>query len=195
LLVLKGGIVSKEKINDAVQDLTSIHIEKSKILIVDDFPANLDLLRQTLESKAYNISVALSGEVALSIVRRAVPDLVLLDVMMPGMDGFETCRRLKANPTTADIPVIFLTAKDEPDSVLEGFRAGGIDYITKPFQNEEVLLRIETHLKIDRLTKVLIETNTELAAMNTQLQQEIAKREQVEESLQTADEQLSMISR
>ena len=187
--------MSKEKINDAVQDLTSIHIEKSKILIVDDFPANLDLLRQTLESKAYNISVALSGEVALSIVRRAVPDLVLLDVMMPGMDGFETCRRLKANPTTADIPVIFLTAKDEPDSVLEGFRAGGIDYITKPFQNEEVLLRIETHLKIDRLTKVLIETNTELAAMNTQLQQEIAKREQVEESLQTADEQLSMISR
>ena len=187
--------MSKEKINDTIQDLTSIHLEESKILIVDDVPANLDLLRQTLESKAYNIFVAPSGELALSIVRRAVPDLILLDVVMPGMDGFETCRRLKANPTTADIPVIFLTAKGEPDSVLEGFRAGGVDYITKPFQNEEVLLRIETHLKIDRLTKVLIEANTELATMNKNLQQEIARREKVEEALQTADEQLSTISR
>ena len=187
--------MSKEKINDAIQDLTSIHLAESKILIVDDVPANLDLLRQTLESKAYNISVAPSGEVALSIIRRAVPDLILLDVVMPGMDGFETCRRLKANPTTADIPVIFLTAMNEQDSVLEGFRVGGVDYITKPFQNEEVLLRIETHLKIDRLTKVLIEANTELATMNQNLQQEIAKREKAEEALQTADEQLSTISR
>jgi len=187
--------MSKEKINDAIQDLTSIRLEESKILIVDDVPANLDLLRKTLESKAYNISVAPSGEVALNIVRRAIPDLILLDVVMPGIDGFETCRRLKANPATADIPVIFLTAKDEPDSVLEGFHAGGVDYITKSFQNEEVLLRIETHLKIDRLTKVLIEANTELATMNKNLQQEIARREQAEEALQTADEQLSMISR
>jgi len=187
--------MSKEKINDAIQDLTSIHLEESKILIVDDVPTNLDLLRQTLESKAYNISVAPSGELALSIVRRAVPDLILLDVIMPGMDGFETCRRLKANPSTADIPVIFLTAKDEADSVLEGFHAGGVDYITKPFQSEEVLIRIETHLKISRLTRVLIEANTELATMNKNLQQEIARREQVEEALQTADEQLSMLSR
>jgi CheY-like chemotaxis protein len=118
--------MSKNRIKGTAQDFTSIQLalEESKILIVDDLPANLDLLRKTLESKAYNISVAPSSEVALSIVRRAVPDLILLDVMMPGMDGFETCRRLKSNPTTADIPVILLTAKDEPDSVLEGFHVG-----------------------------------------------------------------------
>ena len=106
---------------------------KAEILIVDDIPANLNLLRQTLESEGYTIIGAPSGEVALQIAARAQPDLILLDVMMPGIDGFETCRYLKADDATADIPVIFITAKEETESLVEGFRVGGVDYITKPF--------------------------------------------------------------
>lgn len=93
----------------------------------------------------------------------------MLDVMMPGIDGFETCRRLKANDATRSIPVIFLTARDELEGVLEGFRAGGVDYISKPFQKEEVLIRIRTHLERDRLAK-------ELAELNAHLEQKVAER-------------------
>ena len=167
---------------------------KAEILIVDDIPANLNLLRQTLESEGYTIIGAPSGEVALQIAARAQPDLILLDVMMPGIDGFETCRYLKADDATADIPVIFITAKEETESLVEGFRVGGVDYITKPFKDEEVRIRVETHLKIDRLTK-------EVLQKNRALQDEIAKRkqaqaacDQAEDDLKTAGEQLSLIS-
>jgi CheY-like chemotaxis protein len=114
--------------------------------------------------------------------------LILLDVLMPkGIDGFETCRRLKQDESTAAIPVIFVTAKGEMESVIQGFRVGGVDYITKPFEKEEVLIRIQTHLKISRLTNEVIQKNSEL-------QQEIDRCEQAENALQKADEQLSVIS-
>ncbi|MBI1926441.1 sigma-54-dependent Fis family transcriptional regulator [Candidatus Poribacteria bacterium] len=160
---------------------------RAEILIVDDIPENLNILRQALEPEGYEIIAAASGEVALKIAARTQPSLILLDIIMPKMDGFETCRRLKADPSTADIPVIFITAKDETESLVEGFRVGGVDYITKPFENEEVLVRVQTHLKIHQLTQELLHKNREL-------QQEISRREQAEEARNQANEQLSRMS-
>jgi len=159
----------------------------AKILLVDDIPANLDILSHALEPEGYQISVAPNGEIALKIARGASPDLILLDVMMPGLNGFETCRQLKADESTADIPVIFVTAKDETESLIEGFHSGGVDYIQRPFETEELLVRVENHLKINRLTQELLEKNLKL-------QQEIAKRQQAEDNLKTADERFSLIS-
>lgn len=159
----------------------------AKILIADDIPANLNLLSDALEPVGYNILAAPSGEVAVRIAKRMRPELILLDIVMPGMDGYQTCRELKQDEQTRDIPVIFLTGKDEPQSVVEGFRVGGVDYITKPFQADEVLMRIATHLALHRLTE-------ELRKKNRQLEAEIAKRQQAEAALQTADAQLSVLS-
>jgi signal transduction histidine kinase len=99
-----------------------------------------------------------------------VPDLVLLDVMMPGIDGFEVCRRLKADPKTAEVPIIFITAESETDRVVEGFDVGGIDYIKKPFHDREVLARVRTHLNVDRLTRELADKNEELERANAEIQ-------------------------
>lgn len=126
-------------------------LTQAEILIVDDIPANLNVLRQVLEPQGYNVIAVPSGEIALQIAARTPPDLILLDIMMPGIDGFETCHRLKADPATADIPVIFITAKDETTSIVRGFQVGGVDYITKPFQHEEVRARVQTHLTIKQL--------------------------------------------
>ncbi|MBC8230101.1 response regulator [bacterium] len=147
----------------------------AKILIVDDIPANLNLLREALEPEDYEILGATSGEMALQIATRAVPDLILLDIVMPGIDGFETCRRLKADPKTADIPVIFITAKEETENVVEGFRVGGVDYITKPFRNEEVRVRVQTHLTIKRLRDGLQEANNQLEAENARKTEELER--------------------
>ena len=133
-----------------------------KILIVDDVPANLDVLFQSLDSEGYDIMVATDGTTALEVAAYSQPDLTLLDVMMPGIDGYETCRRLKADEQLAAIPVIFLTARDDVEGVVEGFEAGGLDYITKPFKKEEVLVRIRTHLERTILARQLAELNARL---------------------------------
>src|SRR5215468_6649829 len=104
------------------------------ILVVDDIPANSNLLRSTLEPEGYEVLLAADGETALQLANRARPDVILLDVMMPGPNGFEICRRLKALEETRPIPVIFITALGETKSMIQGFEAGGVDYITKPFQ-------------------------------------------------------------
>lgn len=148
----------------------AIDLTHAEILIVDDIPINLNLLRQALESEGCNIIAAPDGEIALQIVDRTQPDLILLDIMMPKIDGFETCRRLKANQSTADIPVIFITAKDEVESVVEGFEVGGVDYITKPFQYEEVRARVATHLTIKRLRDGLEEANKQIQAQKDELE-------------------------
>jgi len=124
----------------------------SKILIVEDAEANIDILMETLGDD-YEISVATDGETALEAVEIETPDLILLDVMMPGIDGFETCRRLKENPQTQDIPVVFITAKRETGDIVKGFQVGGVDYIPKPFQQDEVLARVRTHLQLEALKK------------------------------------------
>lgn len=121
------------------------------ILIVDDTPANLSVLVDTLSESGYNLMVAEDGEDALAQTARTQPDLILLDVMMPGLDGFETCRRFKAQAGTRDIPVIFMTALTDTAEKVRAFSAGAVDYITKPIQHDEALARIGTHLTIRRL--------------------------------------------
>jgi adenylate cyclase len=123
----------------------------SRILVVEDTPANIQVLSATLKEKGYQVSVATSGRQALELVTRLRPDLILLDVMMPEMDGFETCRRLKASAATSDIPVIFLTARTETPDIVRGFELGAVDYVAKPFNSHELLARVNTHLTIDRL--------------------------------------------
>ncbi|MDY6991350.1 MAG: response regulator, partial [Pseudomonadota bacterium] len=125
----------------------AIDLSGAKVLMVDDTPANIDVLRKVLSPEGYRLSFANSGEKALQIVQRALPDLILLDVMMPGIDGFETCRQLKQTEALHDIPVIFITAKTDTDDLVEGFRVGAVDYITKPFKHEEVCVRVRTHLQ------------------------------------------------
>jgi len=119
--------------------------------VVDDTPANLQALAATLKAKGYQISVATNGRQALEVVERVRPDLILLDVVMPEMDGFETCQRLKASPATSAIPVIFLTARTETADIVKGFELGAVDYVPKPFNAHELLARVNTHLTMDRL--------------------------------------------
>ncbi|BAY14364.1 response regulator receiver signal transduction histidine kinase [Anabaenopsis circularis NIES-21] len=140
------------------------------ILVVDDNPANLQVLSSFLDESNFEVWAVRSGEKALQKLNNDnLPDLILLDVMMPGMDGFETCQHLKKDPRSEDIPVIFMTALSETADKVKGLRLGAVDYITKPFQHEEVLVRIEHHLKLRNLTKSLIDKNTELQKTQTQL--------------------------
>lgn len=132
------------------------------ILLVDDEPANLQILMETLQNLGCKLLVAKNGESALSISKKASPDLVLLDIMMPGIDGFEVCRRLKLNATTADTPVIFLSSLSDITDKVKGFQSGAVDYITKPFQAEEVMARVNTHLTIHRLGRQLQQQKNQL---------------------------------
>ena len=132
------------------------------ILIVDDTPDNLLVLFSYLEEQGYKVLLAEDGETALKIAQSKSPDLILLDVLMPETDGFETCRRLKAKPATREIPVIFLTALSETVNKVQGFRLGGVDYITKPSEQEEVLVRIQTHLNLRDMRQTLAVQNKEL---------------------------------
>jgi diguanylate cyclase (GGDEF)-like protein len=132
------------------------------ILIVDDQPTNLQVLLHFLKQHHFEIHIAENGQRALDILVDHHPDLILLDVMMPDMDGFETCRRIKANARTADIPVIFITALTSTESKVTGFEAGGVDYITKPFHQPEVLARINTHITLQKQKKELENAKQEL---------------------------------
>ncbi|MBW4569858.1 MAG: response regulator [Tolypothrix carrinoi HA7290-LM1] len=136
--------------------------EKGVILIVDDTPTNLEILFDFLADARFTVLVAEDGESAIARAEYAPPDLILLDILMPGMDGFETCRRLKDNELTKDIPVIFMTALSETVDKVKGLNLGAVDYITKPLQHEEVLARIELHLRLRNLTKTLQEQNLQI---------------------------------
>ena len=147
------------------------------LLIVDDMPINLKMLFSFLREFGFKVLVAESGEDALMRVVHASPEIILLDVMMPEMDGFETCRRLKENKNTSDIPVIFMTALSETVDKVKGFEVGAVDYITKPVQHEEVLARITTHLTLRRLQKSLEEKTRLLEQQNIQLTEQNAELE------------------
>jgi len=140
---------------------------KPLILMVDDLPKNLQVLGSILREKDYRISAAVSGKQALEMLPGINPDLILLDIMMPDMDGFEVCRQIKKIPASKDIPIIFLTAKTEHEDILKGFSAGGIDYITKPFNAEELLARAGTHIQLkqarDREKELIAELQNALA--------------------------------
>ena len=146
--------------------MTPNHPHNSTILLVDDNPTNLQLLFGTLKGLGHKLLVAKSGEDALKVAQWAQPDLILLDILMSGIDGFETCARLKDNPQTKDIAVIFLSALDDTDDKIKGLSMGAVDYIAKPFQAEEVIARVETHLTIARLRSELAERNRQLEAAN-----------------------------
>jgi eukaryotic-like serine/threonine-protein kinase len=138
--------------------------ETNRILLVDDDATNLDVLRQTLEGHGYRLFFARSGEDAIKIARRAHPGLILLDVVMSGIDGYETCRLLKQDPETRDAAVIFLSALDDAKDKVRGFEAGAVDFVTKPFQGDEVLARVHTHLSIQRLLRRQPEAGAPTAA-------------------------------
>jgi two-component system sensor histidine kinase/response regulator len=146
------------------------------ILIVDDSLTSLSLLARILSGQGYRVRVANSGEHALESVQFKCPDLILLDIMMPGMDGFELCRCFKADEQTQDVPIIFLSALNTAEDKLQAFAIGGVDYVTKPFQPQEVLARVNTHISILRLQR-------ELSRHNADLRREIAERRQVEQEL------------
>jgi signal transduction histidine kinase len=129
------------------------------ILIVDDIPQNIKILGTILHRQGYHIEFAMNGQAALQWVNEKSFDLILLDVMMPEMDGFEVCRQLKQNPQTAEIPVIFLTAKTDSESVVKGFEAGAVDFLSKPFNTEELLVRVGTHLSLLNQKRELKELN------------------------------------
>ncbi len=150
---------------DALQPL------KGTLLIVDDNLKNLKSLLGLLKDMGFGLIVAQNGEEALERVSHPLPDIILLDVMMPGLDGFETCRRLKANEVSREIPIIFMTALTDVGSKLKGFEMGGVDYVTKPIEYQEVIARLNTHLTIRRLQQSLEEKNAELQTKNEQLQQ------------------------
>lgn len=124
----------------------------AEILAVDDVPANLEVVTETLSLAGYTIAAVTSGERALKRLKTYVPDLILLDVQMPGIDGFETCRQIKENPNTANIPIIFITALSDDDSIAKGFSLGAVDYIVKPFREAEIIARVKTHLQLRNLT-------------------------------------------
>jgi PAS domain S-box-containing protein len=163
------------------------HVRFNQILVVDDNTGNLQLLQNLLTEQGYSVFPASSGELALEFVQSTLPDLILLDIKMPGMDGYETCRRLKADKRTASIPIIFLSALEDEHNKVKGFQAGGVDYITKPFQSEEMLARVRIHLRMRELTTGLeqeVNARTEeLMLANKQLTEEIAERKQAEEEL------------
>jgi two-component system, NtrC family, sensor kinase len=152
------------------------HLQQNSILIVDDIPTNIKVLVDYLAEAGFKISVAKSGESALEKAQKAFPDLILLDVMMPGIDGFETCRRLKAEPQTQRIPVVFMTALSDITDKVKGLQLGAVDYITKPIQLEETLARINVHLAL---------RNAE-----TKLMDEIAERKRAEAVLQQTLQEL-----
>ena len=164
------------------------------ILIIDDQPANLSVLANHLEQRGFEVLISRSGENGLEKARFAHPDLILLDVSLPGIDGYEACRRLKAEPDTAEIPVIFITVYTDTEHKVQGFQAGGIDYITKPFQEQEIFARVTTHLRLRELAEQLEvkvrERTAELERVNQQLQQEILERKTAEEQVRRFNAEL-----
>ncbi len=136
------------------------HTEKKfKILIVDDVPKNIQVAANILQQEGYQMAFAQNGKAAISQVQSNRFDLILLDIMMPGMDGFEVCRQLRENPETRNIPIIFLTAKTDAESILKGFEVGAVDYVTKPFNGSELSARVKTHLSLKRAQEDLLEAN------------------------------------
>ncbi len=156
--------------------MSQVNLEIGRILIVDDNPNNLKVLSGVLRSTGWEILVATDGEGAIEQAEYSQPDIMLLDVMMPGMDGFETCQRLKTQRGIADIPVIFMTSLSDTVDKVKGFSVGAVDYITKPFEQEEVVARVRAHLKIRNLTKQVQVQNEQLQTLTQTLEQRVVTR-------------------
>jgi sigma-B regulation protein RsbU (phosphoserine phosphatase) len=144
-----------------------------KILVVDDTPSNIQSLAATLKPAGYQVLVATNGQQALDVMAKVRPDLILLDIMMPIMDGFEACANIKANADWHDIPIIFLTAKTETADLVKGFELGAVDYVSKPFNAHELMARVHTHLTVDRLRTSVSEKNAALEKAQQQMSAEL----------------------
>ncbi|NJM60253.1 MAG: response regulator [Oscillatoriales cyanobacterium RU_3_3] len=160
----------------------------ANILIIDDTPESLMLLSETLSNQGYKVRGAVKGTMGIKAAQSAPPDLILLDIKMPDIDGYEVCKILKSDPKTQEIPVIFLSALDDVGDKVKGFQIGGVDYITKPFQIEEVLARVKNQLLIRQLNKQLLAQSEQLQAQNQQLQKEIIDRRKAEEVAEAASQ-------
>ncbi|MEB3831834.1 PleD family two-component system response regulator [Phormidium sp. CCY1219] len=163
---------------------------KGNILIVDDTPDNLRLLSSMLQNRGYRVRKALNGKIALMACQTLPPDVILLDINMPDMNGYQVCQALKSMDKTCEIPIIFISVLDNVQDKVKAFEVGGADYITKPFQFPEVEARVENQLNLKRLQKELQEKNQLLELQNARLRQEIEKRRHAEDALQQANQQL-----
>ncbi len=146
--------------------MSNISQHNQLVLLVDDLPQNIEVLGSILSNRGVKIAVAMNGNQAINTAIKKKPDLILLDVAMPDMDGFEVCKRLKENPETEKIPIIFLTAKTETDDIVKGFDLGAVDYITKPFKTAELLARVKTHLELKRSRDIISEQISQLEKLN-----------------------------
>ncbi len=158
-----------------------------EILIVDDIPANLSILTKILRQEGYHVRPALNGELALKAVQKSLPDLILLDIMMPGINGYHVCQELKVNERTRDIPILFISALDDPMEKVKAFEMGGVDFITKPFHAREVLARVNTQLQLQQMRR-------QLQAQNARLRQEVQEREQTGRILQQRNRELVLVN-
>jgi len=165
--------------------MSDIKNDKGIVLVVDNNPGNLRLLENILTENGYKVRPAISGKLALMTIQSTLPDLILLDVRMPEIDGYSVCKKIKEDNVTRDIPVIFISALDEPINRIKAFNVGGVDYITKPFEAEEVLVRVKTQIEIRKMQK-------KLAAQNKQLQSEIAEKKRTENQLQKIRQELEI---
>jgi diguanylate cyclase (GGDEF)-like protein len=160
---------------------------QNRILIVDDVPKNIQVAASILQESGCKMAFAQDGPTALSLTETKHFDLILLDIMMPEMDGFEVCRRIREIPANREVPIIFLTAKEDAESIVRGFELGAVDYLTKPFNGAELVARVKTHLELHHSKK-------ELMAANNRLNKEIAERIKVEEELQRSKEEYRDLS-
>ncbi len=174
-------------------------VEKAKVLIVDDIPSNIEFVINVLQLENLNYLAASNAEEALNVLENNIPDLILLDISMPGMDGYELCRRLKQDAATRDIPVIFLTARVQKDDILKGFKLGAVDYIVKPFNYKELVLRVKAHLELRCKSILLKDLNEKQESIIAQRTLEIQKgNESLQEAnskLRNANKQLSKIDK
>ncbi len=164
---------------------------KPYVLVVDDVLKNLKIIGNILLENGYEISLVSNGFEAIESLKDDKPDLILLDIMMPEMDGYEACKRIKSNEETADIPIIFITAKSETEDIVEAFRCGGVDYLTKPFNREELLVRVKTHVDLKRSRDASENHAKEMTAINAKLS---AINEEKQELLNTIEEDLKIAS-
>jgi PAS domain S-box-containing protein len=159
---------------------------KEKILIIDENPSSIDLIKTIIETEGYELLVATTGQNALKILKKTKPDLIFLDIIMQGMDGYELCRRLKADKENKEIPVVFMTSLTSTSDKLKGFDAGGVDYVTKPVEAEELLARIRIHLSIRKM-------HAQLKAQNKRLRQQVIERKRAEKALRESEEKYRRI--
>lgn len=177
--------------------------EKGAVMVVDDMPDNVHLLEALLQEQGYYVLAFSSGRAALSALARVLPDIILLDIMMPEIDGFEVCRRIKEDDRLRGIPVIFISARSDPESKVEAFDMGGVDYVTRPLHEKEVLARVAAHLKLvalqrrlqtynESMENLVVERTRELLQINMHLQSKILEYKQAVTAMQQAYAALNM---